>query len=135
MNKAGKMEKSNNGVLKLWIECQEGPKCRNRLSLLVSKEIDGFIANNNLHIKYLEAKNGGLKKTDIIGIILERFHIENYPKNRHMICRRLGQMTFKDWSCEEKEVLEDLLRKKINTAVWNELGNSNEIKKQEKNNE
>ena len=39
----------------------------------------------------------------------------------------LGQQTFKPWSDEEEKTLEELLREKINTVVWNESGDNNKI--------
>ena len=105
----------------------EKPKHRNKLSLLVSEEINNFIIKKNLHAEYLEAENNRGKKADIINTILNECKIEDYPKNRIMIRRLILQQIFKPWSDEEEKTLEELLREKINTAVWNESGDDNKI--------
>lgn len=105
----------------------EEPKCRNKLPRSLFEKINSFIIKNDLHTKYLETENKRGKKADIINTILNEYKIEDYPKNRKMIKRLILQQTFKPWSDEEEKTLEELLREKINTVVWNESGDNNKI--------
>ena len=99
----------------------------NKLPLLVLEEINGFIIENDLHTEYLEAENNRDKKTDIVNTILNKYKIKNCINNRSMIRRLILKQTFKPWSNEEEKALEELLREKINTAVWNESRDNNKI--------
>lgn len=110
----------------------EGRKCRNRLSPLVAEEIIKFVVDNSYGIKYLKSKNRS-ERIEITKIVLNKFGIDNCPKNRKMIQDLILHTTYKPWSDEEEKALEELLREKINTVVWNETGDKNktsQIKRQ-----
>lgn len=102
------------------------PRYRNKLPQSLLEEINKFIVDNSYGIKYLEAKNR-FERTKITKIVSNKFGIDNYSENRNMIQRLILQTTYKPWSDEEEKTLEELLREKINTVVWNKLGDKNKI--------
>ena len=109
-------------------------KHRNRFSDIKRKAIEDFIIENGLHTDYLEAdaNNENYKKINIIKKILNEFEIKNCDKNNSKIRRLLLHTTFKPWSEEEEQALEELLCENIDTTVWNKSGGNKKIRQTRK---